>query len=538
MANPPTYPSDGRITSLQNYSAAFTGGELFPIVAPGNATAGINYNINATTLAQNLLPVLPLQNPNTVLAGPASGVATAIPTFRALVPLDIPGLVRNAVASSYAVATSDMNKLIGLGGNPGTAMPFTLSLSTASNFTTGFVCTVYNEGSGRGWAIAPNGVATFILWPQQTVQIFNDNNAWKLTPTSQRWKATSAVVFNVDNVNGSDSSANDGLSVSGGAGAFLTVFHAWATVQSSLDPSDVTPTIQLPATTSVPITETPLFSGAMPTGISEITLQGNPSNPTVCQWQFGTGQGFTATDYQSITLNGIGFSATGTSNTFASAEQYAILDFSNCDFGKNTSGLFIALQDNARANILGGCSFSGTATAVGFAQIVRNASITIASPIALNNATTLNVGNFVTALQGGVANLGGLSFTGAGTATVVGTRFVSQSGGIVTGDSGVSWPSGLATGSISGGGIDDAGMAINVNSTFVSGNLPLANIATINNSTILGNNAGTAGAPIALTQAQAQGVLEQGMTLINVINASALATAGDTTSFSAASMII
>lgn len=55
MANPPTFPSDGRITTLQNYTAAFTGGELFPIVAPGNATAGINYNVTASTVAQNVL---------------------------------------------------------------------------------------------------------------------------------------------------------------------------------------------------------------------------------------------------------------------------------------------------------------------------------------------------------------------------------------------------------------------------------------------------------------------------------------------------
>src|ERR1700722_15348767 len=115
MANPSTYPSDGRITSLQNYTTALTGGELFPVVAPGNATAGINYNVTASQVASSLLPLVPAQNPNTVFAGPASGVATAAPSFRALVPLDLPGLVRNAVSSSYTVATTDMNKLIDLG---------------------------------------------------------------------------------------------------------------------------------------------------------------------------------------------------------------------------------------------------------------------------------------------------------------------------------------------------------------------------------------------------------------------------------------
>ena len=91
MANPPTFPSDGRITSLQNYTAALVGTELLPLVAPGNATAGINYNITVTQMLSGLLPALPQQNPNVVLAGPASGVATATPTFRSLVLADIPG---------------------------------------------------------------------------------------------------------------------------------------------------------------------------------------------------------------------------------------------------------------------------------------------------------------------------------------------------------------------------------------------------------------------------------------------------------------
>jgi hypothetical protein len=54
MAIPSTYPSDGRITSLANYTAALIGAELFPVVAPGNAASGVNYNITANQLAQSL----------------------------------------------------------------------------------------------------------------------------------------------------------------------------------------------------------------------------------------------------------------------------------------------------------------------------------------------------------------------------------------------------------------------------------------------------------------------------------------------------
>ena len=35
-----TYPTDGRITSLASFTGSLTGGELFMIVSPGNASGG------------------------------------------------------------------------------------------------------------------------------------------------------------------------------------------------------------------------------------------------------------------------------------------------------------------------------------------------------------------------------------------------------------------------------------------------------------------------------------------------------------------
>ena len=516
MANPNTYPSDGRITSLQNYTAALTGGELFPIVAPGNATAGINYNVTAQFVANQFMvisttiatvpqggtntsvlgtglllgngtaavsfvpattaglvltsqgstspPIFTTaapaefspQNPNTVLAGPASGVATAAPTFRALVPLDLPGLVRNAVASSYTVATTDINKLIGMIGSP-SGLPFVLSLGTATGYTTSFVVTLYNESSARGWAIAPNNVATFVLWPLQTVQVFRDNNSWKLSPSTQPWLVPAGTFFQVDNVNGSDSAANDGLGTQGTNGCFATVQNAVGIIQKQAIQLGGTVGIQLPATTSTAITEQVTVIGAMPPGVAVLQINGNPTSATACQWQIANNQQAVAiSDYQSMTFDGIGFSCNGTVGaTFVAADQYCIADFENCDFGSNgLGGTNITVKQGGRVNILTGCSISGTTGQ--FLQMSAYAGGAIGS--AINVVGTPNIGGLVKANQGALVNLNGLSFTG-NTAGIAGQRWASQNGGIVIGDSGVTWPSGLTAGSISNGGLSDAGAA-------------------------------------------------------------------------------
>src|ERR1700730_5754364 len=165
-----------------------------------------------------------------------------------------------------------MEGLIGLGGTPGTASPFTLSLGTASNYTTSFIVTLYNESSSRGWAIAPNGVATFILWPLQTVRVFNDSNTWKLWPAKQPWVVPTGTVFNVDNVNGSDSSANDGLGAQGNNGAFATIQHAVNVIQQQVAQYAATLYIQLPTTTATAITEQITINGTMPEGIPTLGI--------------------------------------------------------------------------------------------------------------------------------------------------------------------------------------------------------------------------------------------------------------------------
>lgn len=412
---PPFTPLDGRMTSFQTLPFPLTGGELMWVVSPGTAAQGNLYNVQTSTLA----------------------------TFF--------GGAVNPQNGDYTLLPADDFSTIVMGGN---ALN-TLTVNAASTYGSPFRATIYNADGGRGKLISINGLSSFILWPLQTATIFNSSNAWKVTPNKQRWLNVAQVTFNVDNVNGSDSATNDGLGAQGTSGAFRTVGNALRIWQQFVDPAATTTLIQLPPNTGAnPITEQLAASGAMPFGVAEVTIQGNAGSPTSCVWNCGANNTtyVSATDYLSLTFQGIGFSAgVFTGNTFVSGSQYAILDFFNCDFGPNTNGVYISVASQARCNILSGCSMSGTATAGQFLQATLGANGGIAS-LAING--TFNVGIFANTLFGGSVDLTNLAFTGAG--AISGTRFLARWGGTIRGDSGVAWPGGLSAGSAILGGLSDA----------------------------------------------------------------------------------
>ena len=364
---------------------------------------------------------------------------------------------RLAKTANYTLSNSDKYSTVALGG--GTL--FTLTVNSASGYDANYAVLITNDDSTRGKVLSISGITAFILWPLQTVLLFNDNNTWKLSPNSQRWKVPygTDVTFNWDNVNGSDSATNDGLGAQGTNGAFLTVQHAWQVVQSVIDPAGGVTTIQAPLNTSVPITESPTFAGAMQVGVSEITIQGNVGSPTSCQWQ--PSAAVSVTDYQSVTFDGFGFSIP-TGGNLVGCTQYAIADFYNCDFGANTGGVNVSVGLNSRANILSGCSISGSCGQ--FATAQDGGSIGIGSQIVVNN--TVNVGIFANVLYGGSINLEGLSFTGSG--TLQGQKFLSRWGGTIRGDNEVSWPAAMTAGYTSLGGLSSAGITAVGGATYAS----------------------------------------------------------------------
>jgi hypothetical protein len=556
MANPSTYPSDGRLTSLQQFTGSLSGSELLEVVSPGNASNGINYQMTASALASYILP-----NGATGLPLIANGTATA-PSFQQLnlgttanvtgvlgvvnggigtAALALDGVVlgnatsalsvvgattanqvltsqgstsppswqipasllfgRNAQTANYTLATTDFGKLIALGGNT----LFQLTANTASGYESNFWCQIYNEDTGRGKTMLLNGIATSILWPQQSLLLINDNNKWIVSPGIQPWslRVGSSITFNVDNVNGTDSSVNDGLGAQGGTGSFKTIQHAFSVIQNqTLQQGGNLIRIQLPQTTSVPVAENVSVSGALTQGGSQVTIFGNLTSATACAWQIADHQtALSLTDYNSVGFDGIGFSNSGTSAcTFINAGgQFCIVDINNCDFGLNgPNGNDVAGSNQVSINVGVGNSLSGTASA--FISLTDRA---VCQPqIALRINGTFGMTNaLLVGDSGALIDVSGpLSFTG-NTTGISGQQFFMTRAAQIVGDKSVTWPPNMSAGFSQKMGLSDSATPAVGNSVFTA--LPSAPQAgmiacvTDSNTTAFGANiAGSGGSTV------------------------------------------
>ena len=142
---------------------------------------------------------------------------------------DLGGLLSNArlaKTAGYTVANNDKGQTIALGGNDFYALTF----NAASGYDADFAVLVVNEDTGRAKTISPSGVASFKLYPGQSVKIFNQNNAWQIFGKS-RWRIPGNTNFYV-RTDGNDS--NDGLA-SNAAGAFLTLNGTFNALVGALD---------------------------------------------------------------------------------------------------------------------------------------------------------------------------------------------------------------------------------------------------------------------------------------------------------------
>jgi hypothetical protein len=128
---------------------------------------------------------------------------------------------RLAKTGTYSVVNADKGFTLALGGSAF----YTLTFNVASGYDSNFQVIVVNEDTVRGKTLAINGLSNFILYPGQSVIVFNQNNSWKVLGKS-RYKVTGGT-FNMftDFTNGND--VNDGLA--SGAG------NAKKTVQGALD---------------------------------------------------------------------------------------------------------------------------------------------------------------------------------------------------------------------------------------------------------------------------------------------------------------
>lgn len=170
---------------------------------------------------------------------------------------------RLAIASNYSATITDCAKTLALGGGT----PFTLTLMAASNYSAICAFMIVNEDATRGKKIAINGYSSFILWPKQTVLVFNDANVWQLTPRKNRWSLTADTTFYFDQTNGNN--ANDCLAA-GAGNACQTPQGAWDILRNYIDLNGFNPTLQAAAGQTYTTTPNPadllLLTPLMSTG--------------------------------------------------------------------------------------------------------------------------------------------------------------------------------------------------------------------------------------------------------------------------------
>jgi hypothetical protein len=351
--------------------------------------------------------------------------------------------------SAYAVANSDKGHTLAFSGGF-----YTVTIPAASGFDADFQVLIYNADTGRGKELAIAGFSNLILWPGKKLLVQNVGGAWAFEQPS-RWRPPFSPTFYIDNVNGSDSS--DGLDSSGaGAGCFKTVQHAVDTCYLQLDiVSFAAATIQLPPTTSAPITENVTMGGSLGGYQFDLLIRGNPSTPINCQWFLPNGSSGAAcisvTDYATVTLDGIAFGVTSGNVPFLlSGRQLCIIDIENCYFANNSTQVAMKVQDAARINILqGGITIGGN-----FADLfqIQSQGMINATGITFNVFGTPNIGNFI--FMGGagcVMDIVGSTFTG-NTSGIGGTQYAIQ-GPNVFYQTGISWPAGIVGGSATDGGV-------------------------------------------------------------------------------------
>jgi hypothetical protein len=134
---------------------------------------------------------------------------------------------RLAKTGTYTVLNADKRKTVALSGSAF----YTLTVNAASGYDADFQIMVVNEDTDRGKTIAINGITNFILYPGQTIIVFNQNNTWR-TLGFGRWKQGGTVNLYCDFTNGDN--LNDGLAA-GSSNAKKTLQAVFDTLINDFD---------------------------------------------------------------------------------------------------------------------------------------------------------------------------------------------------------------------------------------------------------------------------------------------------------------
>lgn len=328
---------------------------------------------------------------------------------------------RNEQTSAYTLANTDKGATIGLAGSN----CYALTVASPSLYDSNFVCLIVNEDTGRGKQMAIQGMTQFILWPQQSIFLYNDGGTWRINPSSQRWVCPANTQIFVDSAVGSD--ANDGLAA-GATNALQHIQTAVHVIEQQIDCANGQVQIVLDPGTyheSVQVVS-PLV------GVDEFTIIGNPASPGTCLIQAPAGSVcIFARDYGTCTVNGVAFNVAGSTAGAAclSASQFGTIDVENCIFGGVTNGTHIECQDLGSVNFIGPCQITGSASS--FIVVSGDAHVSLGGQT-FTMPTALTFGTFCSITSGYVTSNGVPStFTGAGVAGTTGTKYAVDLNGVL-----------------------------------------------------------------------------------------------------------
>lgn len=349
---------------------------------------------------------------------------------------------RLAKTANYTAVTGDCGSTIALGG---TAF-YTLTLSAASGYAATCVFQIVNEDTGRGKKLAINGITNYILWPKQTVWVFNDNNVWQTNPLFQRWQAPAPLIMFVDST-GND--GNDGLAATS-AGAFATITKCVLTMYENIDHGLANVSGAAPPLCSVTpgqtFTESVGVYGQL-TGINVMQILGNAG---IFTWKPASNFAIQMGDNAEVILGNILFDATGSAclptcyGIFQ--HQYAVSDLiGGITFGLlGSAGSAIACDAKGQANVTGNVSVTGnmgdifhlsnTCSGQLTASVVATGAPTIGQIFTLQGLSVFQSssgafsGTFTSTRQWSVS---GNSVLNIGSVSVPGTAGVTANGGIV-----------------------------------------------------------------------------------------------------------
>ncbi len=341
--------------------------------------------------------------------------------------------------SNYTVTNGDFATTLILGGG----VFSTLTLNAASTYSSNFFVYIENADT-RGKLISPNGHTSFILWPNQSCLITNQNNNWFVSPEEQHWKLPSATTFYVDNINGSDS--NDGLATV--TGAFATIQHAMNTVSQYVDANGFTLTVRVSdGTYTENVTLMPVLGTLSVGAHNELILTGNTVTLGNTIWSptSGTAVHVINTPGCPWRVQGFKFISTGSGGTAINCEFGASLYLGNNNYGSCTVAHIGAAYSSKIEFVDTVYSISGSAP---YHIVVHNGSLVLAGGagpmIVTLTGTPAFSSAFISSYNNSTAEMSGMTFSGSAT----GIRYSSlNGGGIDTSGGGATYFPGNSAGS-------------------------------------------------------------------------------------------